>query len=708
MKLCLQSEASECSLASLAMICSAHGLHQDLADLRRRFSVSLKGANLQQLISHAGALGFSSRPLRLELDELIQLQTPCILHWDLNHFVVLKKVTRNGAVILDPAVGERRLASTEISRHFTGVALELTPNAEFKSQAPAPRVSLRALTGKVLGLKRSLVQIFAVAVVLELFAIVAPLFNQMVVDDVLTSGDRDLLNVLVIGFGLLLIVQTAIGLARSWMVMVLGQTLSLQWLSNVFAHLVRLPVDFFEKRHLGDITSRFGAVGAIQKTLTTAAIEAVLDGLMAVAALVMMLIYAPTLTAVVLAAVAAYGLLRWASYRPFRDAAAERLVVAAKENTHFLETLRAITPLKLFGREEERRARWQNLIVDVQNRDVRTAKMSMGFSTANTFIFGLENLLVLWLGAKLIMSGQQAGGAAVSMTVGMLFAFISYKNQFTGRVSALINYAVELKMLSLHAERLADIALEPPERADELPHNELAHLESSIELKNVSFRYGEGEPWILRNASFRVEAGESVAVTGPSGAGKTTLLKLALGLLKPSEGEVLYGGMPVRQLGLANFRRQIGTVMQEDALLTGSLADNIAFFDVRPDPSRIEACAKLAQLHADICAMPMGYQTLVGDLGSGLSGGQKQRLLLARALYKQPRVLALDEATSHLDLGNERAVTAALARMRLTRLIIAHRPETIAGAQRVVQLRAGQVLELARAAVPPAELALAG
>ncbi|MCV2436899.1 peptidase domain-containing ABC transporter [Paucibacter sp. DJ2R-2] len=701
MKTQFQSEASECALASLAMICSAHGLHQDLADLRRKFPVSLKGATLQQLISHASALGFSSRPLRLELDELGELQTPCILHWNLNHFVVLKKVVRGGraAVILDPAVGERRLPMNEVSLHFTGVALELSPNAEFKSQAPAARVSLRALTGKVTGLKRSLLQIFAVAVVLEMFAIVAPLFNQLVVDDVLTSGDRDLLAVLVIGFGLLLMVQTAIGLARSWMVMVLGQTLSLQWMGNVFAHLVRLPVGFFEKRHLGDITSRFGAVGAIQATLTTAAIEAVLDGLMAIAALVMMLVYAPTLCGVTVAAVAAYGFLRWAAYRPFRDAAAERLVVAAKESTHFLETLRAIAPLKLFGREEERRARWQNLIVDVQNRDVRTAKMSIWFSTANAFIFGLENLLVLWLGAKLIMTGQQNG--AVTMTVGMLFAYLSYKAQFTGRVSALINYAVELKMLGLHAERLADIVLETPEK-DEVSTNDLQHLAPSIELRGISFRYGEGEPWILRNANFRIEAGESVAVTGPSGAGKTTLLKIALGLLKPSEGEVLFGGIPVRHLGLQNFRRQVGTVMQEDALLTGSLSDNISFFDVQPDQARIQACAELAQLHGDICRMPMGYMTLVGDLGSGLSGGQKQRLLLARALYKMPRVLALDEATGHLDLQNERAVTAALSRMPLTRLIIAHRPETIAGAQRVVIVHEGHVKEVARA-VPPFE-----
>ncbi|MFT7721564.1 MAG: peptidase domain-containing ABC transporter [Roseateles sp.] len=704
MRAIIQSEAAECGIACLAMISSAHGASADLLDLRRRFTVSRHGVSLRDLLGMAASLGFTSRPLKLTLEHLGQLKLPCILHWDMNHFVVLKQVGRRSITLLDPAVGERRMPLAEVSRHFTGVALELSPSAEFKPQAPAPRVSLSALTGKVTGLKRSLLQIFGVAAVLELFAIVAPLLQQMVVDEVLTSGDRDLLTVLALGFGLLLLVQTLIGLARSWMVIVLSQSLALQWAGNVFAHLVKLPVAFFELRHLGDITSRFGAVQAIQKTLTTAVIEAVLDGLMAVAALVMMLIYAPTLAAVTVGAVALYGLLRWASYAPFRNAAAERLVVAARENTHFLETLRAMTPLKLFGREQERRARWQNLLVEVQNRDLRTARMGMGFSTASTFIFGLENLLVLWLGARLIMGGLAGGGASsgAGMTVGMLFAFLAYKGQFSGRVSALINYAVDLKMLGLHAERLADICLEPPEK-DELPHNDLAHLPPGIELRGVSFRYGEGEPWVLKDADFSIAAGESVAVVGASGAGKTTLLKIALGLLQPTEGEVLYGGQPVRHLGIANFRRQIGTVMQEDVLLTGSLADNIAFFDVQPDPARVEACARMAQLHEDIARMPMGYQTLVGDLGSGLSGGQKQRLLLARALYKQPRVLALDEATSHLDLGNERAVTAAIAHMRLTRLVIAHRPETIAGAQRVVQIKAGKVVAVARAmAEPPA------
>ncbi len=672
------------------MIASAHGNPVTLTELRRRHPASLKGMSLRDLLAVAAGLGFSGRPLRLELSQLRQLSLPCVLHWDLNHFVVLAQVRGDGVVVLDPAVGERRLKLAEVSDHFTGIAVELTPGTDFAPAAPAPRVSLRSLTGRVSGLRRSLMQVLLVALVLELFAIVAPLCHQLIVDDVLSSGDRELLKVLVLGFGLLLATQTALGLARSWMLILLTQTLSLQWRGNTFAHLLRLPVAFFERRHLGDISSRFGAVEAIQKTLTTAAIEALLDGLMGIAALVMMLVYAWQLALVVLSAVALYGLLRLAAYRPLREASAERLVVAARENTHFLETLRAMTPLKLFGREQERGAQWRNLAVEVQNRDLRTATLTMFMSAAHGLLFGVENLLVLFLGAGLILDGQQAG--AVTMTVGMLFAFLGYKGQFTGRVSALIDYAVELRMLGLHAERLADIALEPPE-PDELPANDLSHLEGSLELRDVSFRYGEREPWILRHANLTVEAGQSVAITGPSGAGKTTLLKLLLGLLEPVEGEVRYGGLPMRQLGLRNVRGRIGTVMQEDVLLTGSLVDNIAFFDAQPDLDRVRACAALAQVDEDIGRMPMGYQTLVGDLGGGLSGGQKQRLLLARALYRQPRILALDEATSHLDLARERAVAANLAALPLTRLMIAHRPDTIAGAERVVRLEGGRIDE---------------
>jgi len=697
----LQTQAAECGLVCLAMIATAHGQHWDLNDLRRRFPLSLKGATLESIISYSAELGLAARPLRLDLDELRELALPCILHWDLNHFVVLEKVSRADITILDPAVGRRRVAMADVSRHFTGVALELTPTVEFEEQPPKPRLSLSRLTGQVSGVWRSLAQIFALALVLELFAITGPILNQLVLDNVLTSGDLDLLDVLIAGFALLLLVQTFIALVRSWMVMVLGQTVGLQWVGNVFAHMVKLPADYFEKRHLGDITSRFSAVGAIQRTLTTSVVEAMLDGLMAITSLVMMFVYAPVLAVPVLISCAAYALMRRLSYQPYRNAAAERMVLSAKENTHFIETIRSIVPLKLYGREDERRARWQNLIVEVQNRDIKTARMNIWYACANTLIFGIENLVIFWLGARMVIHGQT--GVAGGISVGMLFAFLSYKGQFTGRVAGLINYTVQLRMLSLHTERLGDIVLTERERDTEdgnIPYNDLEHLEPSIELRNVSFRYATGEPWVLKDVNLTIRSGESVAITGPSGAGKTTLLKIALGLQQPTEGEVRYGGIPIRQLGLANVRKKIGTVMQDDALLSGSLTDNVTFFDTLPDRERVEQCARLANLHEEIVRMPMGFHTLVGDLGTGLSGGQKQRLLLARALYKQPKILALDEATSHLDVDNEKLITEALKRMDVTRMIIAHRPETIKGAQRIIKIKDGAVIEMMQSVDP--------
>lgn len=678
----LQTEAAECGLACLAMVAGYHRYRIDLPTLRARFSLSLKGANLAQLIRYADGLHLASRPLRLEVDEMRELRTPCILHWDLNHFVVLKKADHKGIVIHDPAIGVRRLAYNEVGKHFTGVALELTPTVAFKPANEARRVSLRGLMGKVDGLWRSLGLVFAMALALEAFALVSPMFNQWVVDEALVSADRDLLNVLALGFGLMLIVQTAVSLARGWTVLYLSTHLNLQWVANVFTHLLRLPVAWFEKRHLGDVVSRFGSIGAIQRTLTTSFIEAMLDGLLAVATLVMMVLYSIKLTLVVLAAVAIYALLRAISYRPLREANEEGLVLSAKEQSCFLETIRGVQAIKLFGRELDRRSRWLNLMVDSVNRGVRTQKFMLWFRIANTSVFGIENLLVFWLGAHMVMDA--------SFTVGMLFAFTSYQGQFTGRLSSLIDKFIEFRMLSLHGERLADIVLEPAEQ--EVAHeSNTEHLVPRLELVDISFRYADGEPWVVRHLDLTIEPGESLALVGPSGCGKTTLVKLMLGVLPPTGGEIRFGGVPIQQLGHRAYRQAIAVVMQDDQLLAGSLAENISFFDPQPDHARIESCARLAAIHDDVAAMPMGYHTLSGDMGTTLSGGQKQRVLLARALYKNPKVLVLDEATSHLDVERERRVNEAIKTLDVTRICVAHRPETIAMAERVVRLDNGKI-----------------
>jgi ATP-binding cassette subfamily B protein RaxB len=678
----LQTEAAECGLACLAMVAGAHGLDTDLPTLRQRFSVSLKGVTLAEMVRMADALQLNSRALRAEPEELSQVPLPCILHWDLNHFVVLVAVQGRQALIHDPARGLRRVTAAELSRHFTGVVLELQPAPGFAPAQARRHVSLRQLLGPVQGLKRSLAQILVLALALEAFVLLSPFFMQWVVDGALVSADRDLLLTLGLGFGLLVLIQAATAAARSWAVLVLSSSLNLHWLVNVFAHLLRLPVAWFEKRHAGDIWSRFGAVQQIQKTLTTSFIEAVLDGLLVLLTLAMMALYSVKLSAVALAAVGAYALLRLAFYRPLAAATEEALVFEARQSSHFLESLRGVQAIKLFNAQGDRQSRFASLVVETMNAQVTVRKLELLFGVLHRLLFGLERVAVVWLGALLVMDGL--------LSVGMLFAFFAYKETFALRVSGLIDKGVEIRMLRLQGERLADIVLTEPE-IDVSTHK--SQVGANIELRDVSFRYADGEPDVLQNLSLRIEPGESVAIVGPSGCGKTTLLKLMLGIHAPSGGELLVGGVPLSRIGLAAWRDQVGVVMQDEPLFSGSIADNISFFSPAPDMAWLMQCARVAAVHDEIEAMPMGYHTLIGDMGAALSGGQKQRVLLARALYKRPKILLLDEATSSLDVDRERTVNQAVRQLALTRVIVAHRPETIASAGRVIALHEGRVAQ---------------
>jgi ATP-binding cassette subfamily B protein RaxB len=522
-------------------------------------------------------------------------------------------------------------------------------------------------------------QILALAVVLEVFGIVAPFFMQVVVDDALVGQDRDLLAVLGLGFLLLALVQVGFGALRSWAVMVLATSVNVTLVTRLFRRLLTLPISFFERRHLGDIVSRFESLSVIQRTLTTGFLEAVIDGVMAIVTLIVMVWYSGALALIVLGAAAAYGLLRYALYGPLRRASEEQIVRLAKQQSNFLETVRGVQSVKLFNRQQQRDALYQNLLVDQFNASVRVQRLQMLFRALNGALFGVENVAVVWLGALFVLDG--------GFSVGMLFAFVSYKQQFITRVSALVEKSIEFRMLGLHTERVADVSLAAAERDNDGVVT--APADAAIELRNVSFRYSDLDAPVLQGVNLRIEAGESIAITGPSGCGKTTLAKIILGLLEPSAGEVLIGGVDLQRLGASAHREGVGAVMQEDQLFAGSIAENIAFFDPAPDHERIEHCARLATVHDEIAGMPMGYNTLVGDMGTVLSGGQKQRVLLARALYRQPRILVLDEATSHLDVSRERHVNHAIQQLKLTRVIIAHRPETIASCERVLVLGPG-------------------
>ncbi|KVD10623.1 ABC transporter [Burkholderia ubonensis] len=682
----LQTQAAECGLACVGMVAGYFGHDIDMMHLRQRFNTSLKGATLGDVMRIAQRLGLASRALRLELDELGQLRRPCILHWEMSHFVVLKRVERDHVVIHDPARGARKVPMDEVSRCFTGVALELLPTAGFERKRERESISMLQLIGSVLGVRSAFVQVLTLSVALELFGILMPFYMQWVMDHVLVSSDRDLLAMLGIGFAMVALFQTAITALRSWVVTWFSSLLSVQWSANVCAHLLRLPMTYFEQRHIGDVVSRFGAVGTIQNTLTSRFVGTLLDGVMAVVTLGMLFFYNRTLTWLVIALFVAYALLRALAYRPFRQANEDQIVYAARTQTQLLESIRGVQAIKLANKQDERVAIYANTMVETANKGIVIQRLSIGFSAVHGLVSSLGRVALIWLAARQVIEG--------SFSAGMLVAYISFADQFVGRGSGLIDALIEFRMLRLHGERLADIVLTEVEADME---GSVAHMPSTqreappaISVRNLRYRYAEGEPWVLDGCSFDIAAGESVAIIGPSGQGKTTLAKLLLGLLDPHEGTIAVDGVDIRHLGLQHYRDRIGCVMQDDILFAGSIADNICFFDLDPDLARIEEAARLAQIHDDIAAMPMGYQSLVGDMGSSLSGGQCQRVLLARALYRRPDILVLDEATSHLDVARELAINEAVSAMPITRILIAHRPETIRSAERALLLENGR------------------
>ena len=676
----LQSEAPECGIACVAMIATYHGFMTDLVAMRQRMSVSMKGTTLKTIAQIAETMKMTARGVQVSLDALDRVKLPAILHWDMNHFVVLTKVSGSGArqtiTIHDPARGKRVLNRHDTSRHFTGVAMEMLPTPGFRPVEERERISSWQLLSAASGYKSTIAQIFLLSLALEVFAIATPFFLQLVIDRVLVGRDVDFLTVLGVAFAVLVVVQAGVTALRAWVGVYLSTQINMRMLADLFSQLIRLPLSWFEKRNIGDIISRFRSIDAIQRTLTTTFVEAIVDGLMVLVTLAVMFFYSVVLTSVVLGAAVLYGLTRWLVYYPQRRATDEQLAHEAKSGSHFIETLRGMMAIKLNMREQERRSGYQNLVVDHVNAGVRVQQIAIVHRAANGTIFGLENVAVIWLGAQAAMAGE--------LTVGMLFAFLTFKLLFLNRINLLIDKVIEFRMLDLHAERIADIALTEPEVVG-LQRESDRSLPLTVRADHVGYSYGT-EGFIFRDVTLEIGVGETVALVGPSGCGKTTLIKVLTGLLPPTEGALVIGGRDLKDLDLGSYRSRIGVVMQDDQLFIGTVEDNISFFDPTHDAARARECARVAGLDLDIMAMPMQYNTIVGSLGVALSGGQKQRLLLARALYRQPEILFLDEAFDQLDLEREYEITDRLVQLGLGVLIVSHRPDTVRRVDRVVDI----------------------
>lgn len=680
----LQSEASECGIACLSMVCGFYGMDIDLFNFRERYGSPSQGVTLLSLAKTAEHAGLKNRALSLDLDEIKQLKLPCVLHWGMNHYVVLTKVCKSSFIVHDPALGKRKIGIQEMSNNFTGVAMELWPDQDFHQEKAKSRLRLLDLMRNIVGLKSALIKIFALSVVIEAIGLLMPIGTQMVTDHVIMAHDQSLLAVICIGLVFFTLFRTFVSMLRAWTSLTLNTLTNIQWKTTLFDHLFSLPLSFFEKRHLGDIQSRFSSLDTIRSTFTNSIVTGIIDSIMTIGLLIMLTLYGGWLVWVVVGFTLCYAIMRFATYSFYRRVSEEQVIKGARSSSHFMESLYGISTIKALNLKERRSGHWLNINIDACNAGLKQTRFDMMFGGVNTFISSLDQVVVLWLGAVMVIDNN--------MTLGMFMAFNAYRGQFSQRASSIIDLVMQLRMLSLHNERLSEIVFSEPE--EELPVRRVFEENRGVklEVKNLSYQYDPFAQPIFANLDLEIAPGESVAIVGPSGAGKTTLLKVMCGLLTPTTGHIKADKLDIHKIGLNNYRLATACVLQEDRLFSGSIRDNICGFEDNADEGFIIECAQRCNIHDEIMKMPMGYETLVGELGLGISGGQKQRLLIARALYRKPSILFMDEATSHLDLKNESTINQAISDLSITRIIVAHRPSTIASADRIIDLSQRNIL----------------
>lgn len=632
-----------------------------------------------------------ARPLRLEPEGLKNLKLPVILHWDLSHFVVLDRITSKKAWIRDPAVGKVVCSISELQRRFSGVALEFTPTERFLS---APRnklkrnLKVRDLFRSIESVKANIAKIIILTIVAQAFSVIAPLFQQVAIDNVVLTGDVRFLTILLISFISVFIILSIAELMRSLVALTLGQVASYSLSSRLVSYLFQLPIEYFEKRHSGDVISRIGSIQPVQRMITNDIPTAFIDLVTCVVLCLVMINYDTHLFLIVLMiSILQIGVFFLFYPSIFREEA-ELIIASADEQSHLIESIYAVNTVKIFNSEAVREAAWRNLFASVTKRIVLVGQIKLLSSSLWKFLGNLQFLLVIYFGIMAILSEN--------LTVGMIFAFITYLTMFSVRFESLLSSYERFRLLGLHLDRLDDIvSSEVQAEVDGASHAfQSKKITGEIEFRDVDFSYGPADSLIFKDANLTIQTGEYVAIIGKSGAGKTTLLNLLLGIQNPIAGEVLINDTSLTLLGVRKWRENVGVVMQNDRLLTGTLAENISFFDPSLDLNRVMEVAVQAEIHQEIMSMPMNYYSLVGDMGSALSGGQKQRILLARALYRNPQVLILDEGTANLDEKTELAIATLLDGLSITRIVIAHRPALISKADRVLEVRDRGVFEI--------------
>lgn len=689
-----QSEAAECGLVSLAICSQILGADVDLSDLRREFAISHRGLTLQQIVELASAMSLSTRGVRCELDELEQLSLPAILHWGMNHFVVLKAVRGDHITLVDPAYGERKIRLGEFSRKFTGIALEVSTAPGFKRRKVKSQLNILSLVRWTKPLSSTVAQVILLSLVVQIYVLAAPFYSQLVIDETVARGDLSLLNVLFVSFIGFAVMNLVGEILRGIALQRASSLISWDITGRLYRHLLKLPLPWFQRRRLADTLQRFDSLEPVRQLLSMGLAMAAIDVLLCVTTSIMMYLYSPKLMMVSVIGLLVFILSRVVLLPLNLRVGAEALVARIAEQGKRIETLRAIQSIKASGTELQRESDWSSKFALAIRREQDQATIDIATSSVERLIGTLVTMTIFFIAARSIVDGV--------LTVGALYAFMAYQRQFQDRSVGIFNTFVQWRLLDIHSDRIAEIVLAPEEHGITRPASSMPQIQGYVEARRLGFQYSPHDRPVFTGATFRILPGQVVAFVGPSGAGKTTLVKVLCGLYPSSTGEVLIDGTAISTLPPKGLRRQLGIVLQDDELLTGTIAQNVSLFDETLDHARLWECLEAAAIASEVRAMAMKAETFVGDMGASLSGGQKQRLMIARALYRRPRILIMDEATSHLDPAAEAKINLSLGKLEITRLIVAHRAETIKTADRVFVVSNGTVVEAAMEATPVA------
>jgi ATP-binding cassette, subfamily B, bacterial HlyB/CyaB len=680
-----QQSSSDCGAACLGMIAQYWGKKMPLHKLRDLAQVNRAGASLKSLAKAAETIGFQARPVRASLNRLTERSYPWIAHWEGVHYVVVCGSQRQKMIIADPAVGRRSLSRQQFLKHWSGYALLLEPTERLQETEVNQGSLLKYLS--VLSPYRSLIaQIILFSVLIQVFGLITPLFTQIILDKIVVQKSLSALNAFALGLLMFSISSLCLSSVRQYLLCYFSNRLDVTLVSGFIKHTLTLPLKFFESRRVGDILTRVQENQKIQRFLVQQVVLAWLNFLTGFIYLGLMFHYNLHLTLLVLLLIPPIICLTLGATPFLQKVSREIFNNAADQNSALVEMMSGIGTVKSVAVEQELRWRWEEVLTHQVNSQFRGQKLGIRLQAANGLINAIGSTALLWYGATLVIQNQ--------LSIGQFVAFNMMVGYVISPVVAVANLWDELQEVLISVERLNDVFEAQPE--DQAQSLQLTEITGAVEFENMTFRYSdEDDRNTLQNISFQVEPGQTIAIVGRSGSGKSTLIKLLEGLYHPTQGRVIIDGHDIRHVDLQSLRSQLGVVPQDCFLFSGTLLDNITLY--RPDYTLEQAlaAAKLAEAHSFIQALPLGYQTKVGERGCSLSGGQRQRIAIARALLGNPRILILDEATSSLDTESERRFQQNLTQISRgrTTFAIAHRLSTVRHADQILVIDQGILVE---------------